>query len=225
MNRALPSEFSGTNWIDDEEREAVVDVVESGALFRYYGPNQPTHVAALEEQARQFYGAPFALGVNGGTGGLIVAMSALGVGPGDEVIVPTFLWVSIVGAVVACNAIPVLCEVDDTFTLSVADLEEKITRRTKLIVAAHMAGAPCDIVRISKIATNRGIHLIEDCAQCNGGSVGGKMVGTFGTVGMFSFQINKNITAGEGGLLITSDEEIYWRLNVNIRRSHRAGHP
>jgi 8-amino-3,8-dideoxy-alpha-D-manno-octulosonate transaminase len=212
MTEKWPSEYPGTNWINDEEEAAVLDVVRRRSLFRYYGPSEPTHVSMLESRAREFYGSKYALAVNGGTGALITAMIAMGIGPGDEVIVPAFLWVSTVGAVIQCNAIPVLCEVDDSFSMDPRDLEKKITPHTRLIVPVHMAGSPCDMGFIMKAADRRGIAVLEDCAQCNGGSFQGRRVGTHGTAGIFSFQINKNITAGEGGLLVTDDKGLYWRM-------------
>jgi len=207
-----PSGFPGINWLSGQEEEAVVDVVRKGALFRYYGPQSPTHVDQLEEYARTYYGARHALAVNSGTGALCTAMSALGIGPGAEVIIPAFLWVATVTAVVQNNAIPVLCEVDDSFNLDQGDLEKKITPRTKLIAAVHMAGTPCDMDAIMRIADKHNIPVLEDCAQCNGGSFKEQKVGTFGKVGIYSLQINKNVTAGEGGLLISDDEKLYTRL-------------
>jgi dTDP-4-amino-4,6-dideoxygalactose transaminase len=207
-----PYEFPGINWIGKEEEKAVVDVVRKGSLFRYYGPQAPTHVAQLEDWARQFYGVKHALAVNSGTGALCTTMSALQIGPGDEVIVPAFMWVSTITAIIQCNAIPVLCEIDDSFNMNAADLRKKITKRTKLIVAVHMAGAPCDMDAILQVANERQIAVLEDCAQCNGGSFQGRKVGTFGNVGIFSLQINKNVTAGEGGLIVTNDDALYKRL-------------
>jgi 8-amino-3,8-dideoxy-alpha-D-manno-octulosonate transaminase len=207
-----PCEFPGINWLGKEEERAVLDVVRKGSLFRYYGPQAPTHVAQLEDWARQFYGVQHALAVNSGTGALCTTMSALRIGPGDEVIVPAFLWVSTVTAIVQCNAIPVLCEIDNSLNLDAGDLRKKITKRTKLIVAVHMAGAPCDMGAIMQVANERGIPVLEDCAQCNGGSFQGRKVGTFGKVGIFSLQINKNVTAGEGGLIVTNDDALYKRL-------------
>jgi dTDP-4-amino-4,6-dideoxygalactose transaminase len=212
MEKDWPSGFPGINWLSTQEEEAVTDVVRKGALFRYYGPKSPTHVDQLEEYARTFYDVGHALAVNSGTGALCTAMSALGVGPGSEVIVPAFLWVATVTAVIQNNAIPVLCEVDDSFSMDPSDLEKKITQRTKLIAVVHMAGAPCDMDVIMRVANKHKIPVLEDCAQCNGGSFKGRKVGTFGKVGIYSLQINKNVTAGEGGLLITNDEKLYTRL-------------
>src|SRR5512143_3271474 len=112
-----PLEFPGTYWLDEEEERAVLDVLRSRALFRHYGPQRPKYVQGLEAAAREFYGSRFALAVNSGSGALITAMAALGIGPGCEVIVPAFMWVSTVAAVVQANAIPVLCEVDESFTM------------------------------------------------------------------------------------------------------------
>ncbi len=212
MEKDWPSGFPGINWLSTQEEEAVVDVVRKGALFRYYGPQSPTHVDQLEEYARNFYGVGYALAVNSGTGALCTAISALGIGPGTEVIVPAFLWVATVTAVIQNNAIPVLCEVNDSFNMDPSYLEKKITRRTKLIVAVHMAGTPCDMDATMRVANEHKIPVLEDCAQCNGGSFKGQKVGTFGKVGIYSLQINKNVTAGEGGLLVTSDEKLYTRL-------------
>jgi dTDP-4-amino-4,6-dideoxygalactose transaminase len=212
MVKKWPSGFPGINWLSEEEEKAVMDVVRKGAFFRYYGPRSPTHVNQLEEYARTFYGVRHALAVNSGTGALFTAMSALGIGPGTEVIVPAFMWVATVTAVIQNNAIPVLCEVDDSFSMDAGDLEKKITSRTKLIAAVHMAGTPCDMDVIMGVAERNNIPVLEDCAQCNGGSFKGRKVGTFGKVGMYSLQINKNVTAGEGGLLVTDDEKLYTRL-------------
>ena len=206
-----PHEFPGAYWLDEQESNAVLDVLQNGSLFRYYGLNKPSYVDSLEESARQFYGARYALGLNSGTGALITAMTALGVGPGSEVIVPAFMWVATVGAIVQCNAIPVLCEVNESFSMDPVDLEKKITPKTKLILPIHMAGAPCDMEAIMNIAGKNKIAVLEDCAQCNGGEINGRKVGTFGDIGIFSFQLNKNMTCGEGGLLITNDEKLYYR--------------
>lgn len=212
MQSDWPSGFPGINWLDHQEEQAVVDVLRKGALFRYYGLQPPTYVNQLEQYACTFYDVRHALAVNSGTGALCTAMSALGIGPGAEVIVPAFLWVATVTAVIQNNAIPVLCEVDDSFSLDPEDLERKTTQRTKLILAVHMAGAPCDMDAIMQVADKHNVPVLEDCAQCNGGSFRGQKAGTFGKVGIFSLQINKNCTAGEGGLLVTDDKRLYTRL-------------
>lgn len=211
MANEWPFEFPGTYWIDEQEEQAVLEVLRNGSLFRYYGLSEPSYVDKLEEQACAFYGVKHALAVNSGTGALVTCLVSLGIGPGSEVIIPAFMWVATVGAVVQVGAIPVLCEVDDSFSMSPVDLERKITPRTKLIIPIHMAGAPCDIESIVNVADKHGIPVLEDCAQCNGGEFRGRKVGTFGKMGMFSLQLNKNMTCGEGGLIVTDDEKLYTR--------------
>jgi 8-amino-3,8-dideoxy-alpha-D-manno-octulosonate transaminase len=211
MKIKWPEPYPGAYWLDAREEQAVLNALRRRALFRYYGVKPPRYVAALEQAAREFYGVKYALAVNSGTGALTTAMAAFNVGPGDEVIVPAFFWVATVGAVVQANAIPVLCEVDDSFTMDPRDLARKITRRTRLIVPVHMAGTPCDMRAILAVARQRGLPVFEDCAQANGGSFRGRKLGTFGQLGMFSLQWNKNATAGEGGLLVTNDAQLYER--------------
>ena len=206
-----PDPFPGAHWLDRREERAVLEVLRRRALFRYYGIEKPRWAAALEAAAREFYGVKHALGVNSGTGALFTAVTALGIGPGCEVIMPAFCWVATVGAVVNANAIPVLCEVNESFCADPEDLEKRITPRTKLIVPVHMAGAPCDMKAIMAIARRHGIPVLEDCAQANGASFGGQKVGSFGLLGMYSLQWNKNATAGEGGLLVTNDARLYER--------------
>jgi dTDP-4-amino-4,6-dideoxygalactose transaminase len=213
-----PHEFPGVYWLGKNEEDAVLDVLRNGSMFRYYGigepdypdeKGRPCYVDALEAKARLQYNCKYVLAMNSGTGALITAMRALDIGPGCEVIVPSFLWVATVGAVVQVGAIPVICEVDDTFTIAPQDLEKKISVKTKLIIPIHIAGVACDMNAIMSVADKHGIPVLEDCAQCNGGSFQGKPVGTFGKIGIFSLQLNKNITCGEGGLLITDDEKLY----------------
>jgi dTDP-4-amino-4,6-dideoxygalactose transaminase len=221
MKIKWPAPYPGAHWLDEREDRAVLDVLHKRSLFRFYGMKHPKYAEALEQTARMFYGVKYALGVNSGTGALFTAMTALGIGPGCEVIVPAFFWVATAGAVVNANAIPVLCEVNDSFCMDPQDLAKKITARTKLIVPVHMAGAPCDMKSIMAIANKHGLPVLEDCAQANGGSFRGKNVGTFGSLGMFSFQWNKNATAGEGGLLVTNDAKLYERCNA----AHDLGIP
>jgi len=211
MKIKWPAAYPGAHWLDAREDRAVLDVLHQRALFRYYGMHTPKHVRTLEETARSFYGVKRALGVNSATGALFTSMTALGIGPGCEVIVPAFFWVATVGAVVNANAIPVLCEVDDSFGMDAQDLARKITPRTRLIVPVHMAGAPCDLKAILAVAKSRGIPVLEDCAQANGATFRGRKVGSFGTIGVFSLQWNKNATAGEGGLIVTNDAQLYER--------------
>jgi 8-amino-3,8-dideoxy-alpha-D-manno-octulosonate transaminase len=197
--------------MDTKEVQAAVRVLKARSLFRYYGVKLQKEVEKLEAEFAQFVGARYALAVTSGTGALHTALSALGVGPGQEVILPAYMWVSVVGSVVNRGAIPVLADIDETFCLNPAEVEKRITPKTRGIIMVHMSGAPGDVKAIQKIARHHKLFLLEDCAQCNGGSVNGQKVGTFGDMGIFSFQMNKNMSAGEGGCVVTNDFRLYQR--------------
>lgn len=207
----LPLEFPGLHYFDEQEIEAVVRVIKRRSPFRYYGIHAPGEVAAFEAEFADFLGVGHALGVNSGTSALQVALSALAVGPGQEVIIPAYMWASVAGAVVNQGAIPILADIDDTFCLDPRDVAARITPRTSGIVAVHMSGAPADAPALLRIARDNGLFLLEDCAQCAGGSIAGKKTGTFGDMGVFSFQINKNMTCGEGGAVVTDNERLHKR--------------
>jgi 8-amino-3,8-dideoxy-alpha-D-manno-octulosonate transaminase len=210
-SKPLPLEFPGVHYFDDQEIEAALRVLRSKSLFRYYGVDLQKETEKFEEEFARAAGTRHALAVASGTSALSVALSALGAGPGQEVIVPAYMWVSVVAAVVNQGAIPVLADIDDTFCLDPTDVERKITPRTTGIILVHMSGAPGDAKAIQKIAKAKGLFLLEDCAQCNGGSIGGQKVGTFGDMGIFSFQMNKNMSSGEGGCVVTNDAQLYRR--------------
>jgi dTDP-4-amino-4,6-dideoxygalactose transaminase len=197
--------------MDDEEVDAATRVLKNRSPFRYYGIALPGEAEAFETEFASFLGVPRVLAVTSGTAALHTALTALGVGPGQEVIVPAYLWVSVVSAVVNLGAIPVLADIDETFCLDPEAVRKSMTPRTTGIIAVHMSGAPANIVDLVKIARERGLFLLEDCAQCAGGSVQGKKVGTFGDMGIFSFQINKNMTSGEGGAVVTNNTRLYHR--------------
>lgn len=207
----LPLEFPGVHHMGEEEIDAAVRVLRSRSPFRYYGIDLRGEVEGFESDFAKFLDVKYCLAVNSGTAALHVALAALGVGPGLEVIVPAYMWVSVIAAVVNLGAIPVLADIDDTFCLNPDLIEAKITSRTAGVIAVHMSGAPADVEAISALTRKHGIFLLEDCAQCAGGSIRGRKVGTFGQIAIFSFQMNKNMTAGEGGCIATSDEHLYNR--------------
>lgn len=207
----LPLEFPGVHHMDEQEINAALRVLQSRSFYRYYGTDPQREVRAFESEFAAFVGTSHCLAVNSGTGALHVALAALGVGPGQEVIVPAYFWVSVVAAVVNLGAIPVLADVNDTFCLDPASVEKKITPRTSGVIAVHMSGAPADIEVIQKVARAHQLFLLEDCAQCAGGSIRGKKAGSFGDIATFSFQMNKNMTSGEGGCVVTSNEHLYHR--------------
>jgi len=210
-SKPLPLEFPGVHYYDEEEIEAVSRVLRSRSPFRYYGVDPQEEADAFEREFAGFVGVKHALAVSSCTGALHVALSALGVGPGQEVIIPAYLWVSVIAAVVNRGAIPVLADIDETFCMDPASVEAAITDRTAGIVFVHMSGAAGRVDEVAEIARRRGLFLMEDCAQCLGGSLRGRKVGTFGRIAVFSFQVNKNMTAGEGGCIVTDDETLYRR--------------
>ena len=207
----VPLEFPGIHHMGEEEINAALRVLRSRSLFRYYGIDLQGEAEAFESEFASFLEISHALAVTSGTAALHIALAALGIGPGQEVIVPAYLWVSVVAAIVNLGAIPVLADIDETFCLDPADVQRRINPRTAGIIAVHMSGAQADVPALVKLAKGRGLFLLEDCAQCAGGSVGGKKVGTFGDMGIFSFQMNKNMTSGEGGCVVTNDERLYKR--------------
>jgi 8-amino-3,8-dideoxy-alpha-D-manno-octulosonate transaminase len=208
---AIDPGYIGPQYFDQAEEAALREVVESGSPFRYWGPGKPRKVQQFEEAFARYMGARFALGVTSGTAALDCAMAALGVGPGDEVIVPSYTWWSDYTCVVHSGALPVFAEIDGSLNLDPRDFERKITPRTKAVIAVHLLGGPCDMDPVLEIARRRGIKVVEDCAQCVGGSYRGKLLGSLGDLGIYSFQINKMMTSGEGGALVTSDPLLYER--------------
>jgi 8-amino-3,8-dideoxy-alpha-D-manno-octulosonate transaminase len=210
-SQPLPLEFPGIHHMGEEEIEAALRVLRSRSPFRYYGIDLQGEVEAFESEFASFLGIAHALGVTSGTAALHTALTALGVGPGQEVIVPAYMWVSVAAAVVNLGAIPVLADIDETFCLDPAAVDKCITPRTSGIVAVHMSGAQANVPALLKVARDHGLFLLEDCAQCAGGTVEGQKVGTFGDMGIFSFQMNKNMTSGEGGCVVTNNPRLYKR--------------
>ncbi|MFX0071753.1 MAG: DegT/DnrJ/EryC1/StrS family aminotransferase, partial [Candidatus Hermodarchaeota archaeon] len=204
----------GMDIIDEEEKKALIEVIESGYLFRYGDLSDPKFKAKvwnLEQDFAKKMGANFALAVSSGSTALITALWALGIGPGDEVIVPGYTFIASITSIIFARAIPVLAEVDKTLTLDPNDVIKKITPRTKAIMLVHMLGNPGHLDEFKKIAQDHNIILIEDCAQALGASFKGKSVGTIGTMGTFSLNVYKTITAGDGGMVLTDDENLYKR--------------
>jgi len=207
----LPLEFPGGHYIGQEEIDAVCDVLRRKSPFRYYGLEKIGQCDSFEKEFAAFCSRKHALGVNSGTAALSIALSALGVGPGQEVLVPGYLWVSTVSAIVRSGAIPVLVDVDDTFCMDPADIKKKITTRTSTILVVHMSGAAGRLDEILAIAKQKNLKVLADCAQANGASYKGKPVGSYGDIAIFSLQLNKNMTTGEGGMLVCDDTHLYKR--------------
>ncbi|MCL4862718.1 MAG: DegT/DnrJ/EryC1/StrS family aminotransferase [Caldilineaceae bacterium] len=206
--------YKGAAAIGEQEKQAVMEVLESQSLFRYYGPNLLSKVAHFEQEFARFVGARHAAAASNGTAALRMGLAALGVGPGDEVIVPAVTFIASVGAIVASRARPVFAEVDETMQLDPADLPKRLTKRTKAIMPVHLNGVAVDMDPVLDFARSHGLKVIEDAAQSCGSRYKGKAVGTLGDVGCFSFQLEKNITSGEGGVLVTDDDELFRRAVI-----------
>jgi dTDP-4-amino-4,6-dideoxygalactose transaminase len=200
--------------VDDELVEAVLAVVRSG--WWSMGPR----VEEFEREFASFCGAEHAIAVANGTAALHLALLAVGCGPGDEVVVPSLNFVAAANTIKHTGAEPVFCDIVglEDLNLDPADVEAAVSQETKAMIILHYAGFPCDMAALDEIAKRHGIAVVEDAAHAPGASLGGRMCGTLGNVGCFSFFANKNLPVGEGGMLVTDDEELAVRLR--LLRSH-----
>jgi dTDP-4-amino-4,6-dideoxygalactose transaminase len=213
----------GLNLVGQEEIDEVLEVLRSGYLYRYGPDADPAFkakVRTLEEQVARRLGVRYAVAVNSGTSALSVILAGLGIGAGDDVIVPGFTFIASISAIVYAGALPVLAEVNDTLNLDPADVEARITPRTRAIMAVHMLGNPARVEELSEVARRHDLALIEDCAQAFGASYKGKPLGSFGVAGGLSFNAYKTITAGDGGMVVTDDQALYRRCFA----MHDQGH-
>jgi dTDP-4-amino-4,6-dideoxygalactose transaminase len=204
----------GSYVFGDEERKELLDVMESGYLFRYGSEDDPAYkqkVVQFEEAFEAYTGAKHCVAVNSGTSALMCCLAALGIGPGDEVIVPGYTFIASISSIILSKAIPVLAEVDESLTIDPADIRRKITKKTKAIMPVHMLGNPCDMDAIMKIANEHGLFVVEDCCQACGASYKGKKVGTFGRINAFSMNFYKTISTGDGGMAVTGEYDLYER--------------
>jgi 8-amino-3,8-dideoxy-alpha-D-manno-octulosonate transaminase len=209
----LRANFFGPLYYDQKERAELLEVLETGRPFRWYGPGNepPRKVATFEREFAARMGTKYTLAVTSGTAALQTAIAALQIGPGDEVILPAWTWHSCFNAIVLAGALPVFAEIDESFNIDPADIERRITPQTKAIMAVHLQGCPADMDRIMPIARKHGLKVLEDCAQSVGASYRGRPVGSIGDIGIYSLQLNKTITAGEGGAVATSDSVLFER--------------
>jgi 8-amino-3,8-dideoxy-alpha-D-manno-octulosonate transaminase len=201
--------FYGPQYYDDVEKQELIEVLESKYPFRWWGPQ--SKVLQFEQAYAEHLGVKYALGVTSGTTALYTAMAALGIGPGDEVILPAWTWYADYDAIVLSGALPVFAEIDESLAIDPNDIEARITPRTKAIIACHLQGTPADMDAIMEIARKHKIRVVEDSAQCCGGRYKGKYVGAIGDIGINSFQLSKTITAGEGGAVTSNDPELFER--------------
>jgi dTDP-4-amino-4,6-dideoxygalactose transaminase len=206
---------------DDNDRAALLEVLESGS----WGIGGAAGEAMLQEFAG-FHDAKYGVAVTSGTTALETALRAARVGPGHEVIVPPYTFIATANSALMVGAIPIFADIDpDTYNLDPAAAEAAITERTKAIIAVHIGGSPCNMDAFLALAGKHNLILIEDCAQAHGAEWRGTKVGAIGHLGAFSFQSSKNVTAGEGGIILTNDSDLYsraWSIH-NVGRAPDGG--
>ncbi len=205
--------YYGPLFYDEKEREQINEVLETRRPFRWHGPGgqPPMKVATFEKEFAAHMQTRFALAVTSGTAALQCAVAALGIGPGDEVILPAWTWHSCYTAVVLAGALPVFAEIDESFNIDPNDIERRITPQTKLVMAVHLQGNPAALDPILAIARKHKIRVLEDCAQSVGGHYKGRPLGSYGDISIYSLQVNKTISAGEGGAVVTNDPLLFER--------------
>jgi dTDP-4-amino-4,6-dideoxygalactose transaminase len=197
--------------IGEEEINAVIEVLKSRKLSQLVG----NKVKEFEEAFAKYHNVKHAIAVCNGTAALHVALASIGVGPGDEVITVPFTFVSSATAILHQNGVPIFADIDPrTFNIDPESVKERITKRTKAIIPVHLLGQPAEMDDIMKIAEEHDLKVVEDCAQAAGAEYKGKKVGSIGDVGCFSFYQTKNVTTGEGGMVITNDDEIAKRAKM-----------
>jgi len=203
---------------NQDEIDAVTDVIESGKWGSLHGDK----TSSFEKTYAAAHQAKHGIAISSGTTALRIALMAAGVGEGDEVIVPAYTFIATASAVIEASAIPVFVDIDpETYNIDVTQIEAAITPRTRAIMPVHFAGRPADMDRVLEIARKHNLIVIEDAAQAWGSQWNGRGVGAIGTAGCFSFQSSKNITAGEGGIILTNDDEVakMVRAHYNCGRS------
>ena len=204
----------GACLIGKEEEKEILDVLHGGYLFRYgtEGEDGFQHkVVTFEKEMAERLHQPYLFATSSGTGALMCCLSALGVGAGDEVIVPGFTFIASIVSILLCNAMPVLAEIDESLNMDPTKLEALITPRTKAIMPVHMYGNPCDMDQIMGIAEKHKLYVIEDCCQGVGASYKGRFLGTIGDMGAYSLNMYKTITCGDGGFVGTANYDLYER--------------
>ena len=200
-----------------EIRKAFEDIFDKGDWWIYKGER----TKILEERFSKYHDAKNGISVCNGTVALDVILKAIGIKKGDEIILPAYDFYSLPKSVINSEAIPVFADVsEDNFTLDYEDLKQKITDKTKVIVAVHISSSVVQMDKISELATENNIFLIEDCAQAHGATYDNRKVGSWGDAGLFSFGGIKLMTSGQGGMVVTSDEELYKKIFAIVNRGY-----
>ena len=213
----------GFEFFGDEERKEVNDVLETGILMRYGfdGPRKGIWKSKeLEAAICKTFGTGYAQLTSSGTAALTTAMASLGIGAGDEVIMPAFTFVASFEAVLSMGAVPVLVDIDETLTLNPNAVKAAITSKTKCIMPVHMCGSMADLDALKAICDEHHLILLEDACQSIGGTYKGKHLGTIGHAGTFSFDFVKMITCGEGGVVMTNDQSVYTKCDAFTDHGH-----
>ncbi len=216
--------MAGREVFGKEEMEQVQEVLKTGILFRYGFEKERKgifKVRQFEQEFAQYTNAGYALGVSSGSAAVKVALEALNLPKGKEIIAPSFTFVATIEAIEEAGFKPVLCEIDETFNISIEDIKNKITKDTVCLAPVHMMGSAARIDKILEIAGENKLKVLEDTCQATGASYRGKKAGTYGDVGCFSFDYVKVMTTGEGGMVITNNKNIYKQAEFY----HDHGHP
>ena len=216
----------GYEVIGEEEKKALNEIFDesNGVLYRYGFDkirNNRYRVSEFEEEVKKVTHARFAHATSSGTSALIASLLALDVKPGDEVITQSHTFIATVEAILAVGATPVIANIDETLNMDPESFEELITENTKVVIPVHMSGCAADLTTIEAIARRNDIKILEDNAQSFGGVIGNNYLGTYGDVGILSFDPGKPITTGEGGMVLTNNEEIYKRVRAISDHGHK----
>ena len=207
---------------DETDRAALIDVIDSGQWWSVGG----TKVKRFQEEFASYLGCKHGVCVPNGTLALLVAMKALGIGCGDEVIVTPYTFIASASSILQANAVPVFVDIDpNSYNIDPSKIEAAITDETKAIMVVHIAGLPADMDEIMRIARKHDLRVVEDCAQAHAAEWRGQKVGSFGDAAAFSFQASKNLTAGEGGIVVTNDDQVgdaAWSIH-NVGRVREGG--
>jgi 8-amino-3,8-dideoxy-alpha-D-manno-octulosonate transaminase len=215
----------GSEFFGPEERKEVNDVLDTGVHFRFNHDEQRKGIwksKEFEQELCKFNKVAYAHAVSSGSTAVITALASVGIGAGDEVIVPPFTYIATIEAVLSVGALPVFADIDDTLCLAPDAIEKAVTPRTKAVCLVQMCGATARMDEIVAVCEKHNLILVEDSAQAMGASYKGKFAGTIGKVGCYSFDFFKIITCGEGGAVVTNDKQVY--LNADMYSDHGHDH-